>query len=180
MKQQPTLTKLIDRTNAYQLGFLRFCSYATGSAREMSGHRNVAVLTERLDWVVQKLDMLPEPAPGLRHLFWEGPKGPSGDVFVIAEPKRNHLMAAGALLGLADSEAWAFGRLQTRTLADGVTVADRMNRWRDRGSPDEELFVPDDGDAITRAEIESLAVYWKRWVEWVAHKRLILLREDGI
>jgi hypothetical protein len=73
-------------------------------------------------------------------------------------------------LGLVDSEAWAFGRIQQTRLTSGKVVRDTMQAWRDGGQPKVELFTAEDAERMRnsghdrdeyRHYIDSIFPWWK-------------------
>jgi hypothetical protein len=99
------------------------------------------------------------------------------DAWTIADKRDPTVASAMFLLGLVDSEAWAWGRMQTRALPAGDTVRARMLRWQDAGKPPGLLFTQEDVDQMLAGAAPNLRDYWGRMIRWMREGRSVELHE---
>lgn len=136
---------------------------------EFEGGLQVRIIVDRLNWC---------SASPL------GPLAPLGcsedgrvEAFTIIRKDDPSLVTLLQLLGLVDSEVWAWGRLQTRKLPEGRTVRERMLEWRNSGRPTGRVIEPSEYEALFAASPARLTDYWHRWVRWNGEGRSIVLHE---
>jgi hypothetical protein len=125
--------------------------------------------------VVNRLDWPDETGvhSGLRPLG--GSVDGRGESLAVADPNTSEAEPFLPMLGLVDSEAWAFGRLQSRELPNGQTVRQRLLDWKYDGRPNKVLFTQSELDGVLQQAPNELSDWWLRFVQWTAEGRGIEL-----
>ncbi len=169
LSRDPSLAEIFDVGTAYARGFFRFSDFLLGTMSErIPDGTRIRVAVDTLDWLpkgMRKRDI----EDGFIRLLSTNDSVPA--TLEMAVNKREECADSSmAFLGLVDSEAWAFGRLQSMKLADGQTVRDRFLSWQARGRPDEPVLTDADQPYL-EAEPETVQRYWAAYQEWVARGR---------
>jgi hypothetical protein len=116
------------------------------------------VLVDRLDWLNVK-GALPYGATALGATADD-----TGDVWTVIDRNNRTMASFLPLLGLIDSEAWAWGRLQRSTYPDGSTVRDRMLAWLDKGKPDDGICTQEELDHVLNSVEPTIREYWEKFM----------------
>ena len=168
------------KNNAHAIAFFRYVDFLAGFLAELVPKIRARFLVDTMDWLNPGIGEPVGEEPGLQALGW-GERGMTAELVMISDKN-----AAGAkrylpLLGLVDSEAWAFGRLQSLKFRDGTTVGERLIEWRDRGAlRTERVFTDDEYDQLVAPHMNhhQLLRYWEMWAQWGLLGRVVSLAES--
>jgi hypothetical protein len=109
--------------------------------------------------------------------------GPRADVWALRDKEAPGASKYLPLLGLVDSELWAWGRFQSRRLPSGELVRDALRLRSAQGWPAEPILTAAEldhifGDAVKDpTAARRLVEYWHRLVSWIPDGRGVELPE---
>jgi len=173
----PIIDRVWETFDPVAIAAFRYIHFLAGYLSEVlpAGAR-VRIVLDQQDWLTGRTHKLHPIGNGVSAIT----SNDSIEVFVITDKKGDDAAVYLPLLGLVDSETWAFGRFQTLRYPDGTSVRDRLNSWRDAGrDPDRTLF--DEAEFSNLIEPhrthENLRAYWETWARWGPADRLICLAE---
>jgi hypothetical protein len=135
----------------------------------------VRAVVDTLDWLTSRTAVLAKVDSGLVRLARVEGEVP-GELLMVTDKKTEEIKKYLPFLGLVDSEAWAFGRLQSTRLPDGRTVRDRFSHWQENGRAEDPVLTPADLPAIEQHP-EPVRRYWEHWLNRT-NGRVRLLDED--
>jgi hypothetical protein len=162
------------------LAFFRYADFLLGYLSELLPARTtVRLVVDSLDWLTGRGSVLESAGPGLT-VLGSGEPGIQFEALAISDKRGSAAATYLPLLGLVDSEAWAFGRFQSLRFEDGTTVRQRSLVARDAGSdPNYPLFSVAEFNALVapHANHENLLHYWQLCCEWDTSGRAICLGE---
>lgn len=126
-REAPELGKVIG-SNAYLRGLYRFSSFLAGAVhQEFPGIRRLRVIGDTIDQIASIDRFYERSGPGFHTLFIV-PGTPRTTIDIVVDKKEPSLADHRHFLGLVDSEAWAFGRVQGLELDAGDTILSRGQR----------------------------------------------------
>jgi hypothetical protein len=168
----PVIAELLPN-NAQALGLFWFLDRLLHRLMESFPDRPIRVFLDTLDW----------RAGGASHSAQSAlrPYGASAQhdvcVYEIVQRENPELSDISALLGVVDSELWAFGRFQCLSFPDGSTPRSRMIEWQvsrhnDVWSPEEEEYA-----CRIHKDHAELITYWSRLTPWLRSGRTEVINE---
>jgi hypothetical protein len=138
--------------------------------RELPAGLRIRIIVDRVDWMRRSTST----AQPLEYLGATDRVG----VWSLFQKEAPACAKYLPLLGLVDSESWAWGRFQSRPLPSGGTVGGRALSWRAGSRSSNLLFQPGDVAVMLEAAGPQLADYWTRFADWSASGRAIELHEE--
>jgi hypothetical protein len=145
MTQSPELARVwdVDSKHAKSLFWFVDCLLRCLAPR-LSPDIRVRVVVDQQDWFSERTNRLSELKPGLVHIGATQSEI-QAEVLGISDKSQPAVEPYLNLLGLVDSELWAFGRLLSLRMRDGTRVHDRyMQRAHAGPIPTEEVVIPED------------------------------------
>lgn len=174
LEEDPDL-KAVWSSEPQATGFFRFIDYLIGfMSHRVSDPVRVRVISDTLDW----LTGLPHDG-GLVEIVRSHPPFEL-EVVMIADKQGERAQPYLPLLGLVDSEAWAFGRLQSLQISEQTTIRDRSMTWRDAGAdPTIPIFTQDEFDhaLAPHRQHPNLLHYWGQFSLWLTAGRVTNLND---
>ena len=176
LEQYPELQAAWDVRTPYAMSLFRFTDFlAHRLSADLAHGTRVRIVVDRLDWTKSRRASLPS-AEGVVTLGWN-----AADIHVeltsIADKSAIGALPYLPLLGLVDSEVWAFGRFNSLELADGRTIHERFLNWQATGSPGEVCVVSDDDIAQAMSVHDrhhEIRAYWEAWLQWRGTRSITL------
>lgn len=175
LKEHPQLGPLLPE-NPYARGLFWFLDRLLHKLVEDHGSRPIQVFIDALDWDNKRR----RAASTVGSLSYGASSTWNVTVSTVVDKTGASVAEAAALLGLVDSELWAFGRIQTLPLPDGSTLRQRLlnSEQSAAGSP---LLSQDEFEYMLRPHRNhrQLQEYWSRRAQWMRHGRMKVLKENG-
>jgi hypothetical protein len=178
-ERNPVMSQWKD-ADSHAVAFFRYAEFLSGFLSQiLEPKTRVRLVIDSLDWLTGHESKLVSGGPGLVSLGW-GERGILFEALAISDKQGSAAAAYLPLLGLVDSEAWAFGRFQSLKFEDGKTVRQRALEWRDAGAaPNFQLFTEAEFAHLLspHAKHQQLLRYWALCAEWTMQGRVICLAE---
>jgi len=158
------------------LALFRFGQFLCGHLGELlpQGTR-VRLLVDRVTWFGSLSPI--DQGSGLASLGCGGHQIHAEFLTILSKTARD-VRPYMPILGLVDSEAWAFGRFQSLKFPDGSTVRERLLAWRANGADlSVRLFSEEEFQQLVapHASHQNLLRYWQLWSEWGTMGRTLYL-----
>jgi len=179
LQRESVVARSWPTANPQAIAFFRYAEFLCGYLEQLLPGVSVRLLVDAMDWLNAKVGETLPSEPGLRALGW-GQRGVTAELVMLEDKRGVGATPYLPLLGLVDSEAWAFGRLQSLKFADGRTVRQRLIEWRDNGKlPHQGIFSEQEFGMLVspHASHAQLLTYWQLWAEWGSTGRIACLAE---
>lgn len=169
----PVIAELLP-DNAQALGLFWFLDRLLHRLLEAFPNRPIRVFLDTLDWRAGA------PSHGAQSALRPYGASKHNDVCVyeIVEREDPELSDISALLGVVDSELWAFGRFQCLSFPDGSTPRSRMIEWQ-ASRHNNPVWSSEEEEYACRIHKDhaQLISYWSRLTPWLRSGRTEVINE---
>jgi hypothetical protein len=176
LAEHPQLLQGWDVTDPCAMALFQYGDFlGVHLATTLPAGSKVRIICDRVPWICGRSGRS-KAGDGLSALGWAR-QGIEIEFLSLADKQSPGCAPYLPLLGLVDSEVWAFGRLNQLQLSDGSTIRDRFLKWQADGALQE-------GPVISEAELqkalgpherhENLIAYWDALVRWGPKKTVFL------